>query len=117
LLNKAQWTDVDNFNPFDIDSNGAVELPPATDPNADNYDRQYASWDPVEGWLNPYTRSWVLMHTITHEIGHALGGYEHSPYPWCLMHQYSMDWKRQDYLSDWFRARLMVHNVIRVIPE
>ena len=117
LFNKDEWTGEDNFNPFDIDNNGYIELPPAIDPNADNNANQYAEGDPNIGWQNPYTKAWVLKHTITHEIGHALGGYEHSPFPWCLMHQYSYDWKRQDFLSDWYRAKLIVHNVIRVIPE
>jgi hypothetical protein len=123
LLDKSQWDNLgsqgyqEQLNPFDIDNNGYVELPPATDPYADNSSNQYATYDPVYGWQNPYTKDWVLMLTITHEIGHALGGYNHSPFPNCLMHQYSYDWKRQDYISDWFRARMLVHNVVRELPE
>ena len=118
LLNNNQWNAIGNLSPFDIDNNSYVELPFASDPDADNNSKQYATYDAVSGtWTNPYTKSWVLMHTITHEIGHALGGYQHSPYPNCLMHKYSYDWKRADYISDWFRARLMVHNKIRELPN
>jgi hypothetical protein len=116
LLDKNEWTGEMNLSPFDIDNNGYIELPPAIDPYSDNSSNQYATYDDDE-WKNPYTKAWVLMHTITHEIGHALGGYKHSPFPDCLMHDYSYDWKRQDFMSDWYRARLMVHNKIREIPK
>jgi hypothetical protein len=120
MLNKIDWIGNQNLSPFDIDNNGYIELPPATDPNApnDNRPNQHAYCDENgNNCENPYTKAWVLMHIVTHEIGHALGGYDHSPFPWCLMHTYAYDWKRQDFISDWYRARLMVHNVIREIPE
>jgi len=120
MLNKIDWTGDQNLNPFDIDNNGYVEMPPAIDPNAANGNRphQHAYCDEYgNNCENPYTKAWVLMHIITHEIGHALGGWDHSPFPWCLMHTYAYDWKRQDFISDWYRARLMVHNVNRAIPE
>ena len=118
LLDKNDWAGELQLNPFDIDNNGYIELPPAIDPYADNSPNQYAAYDNnANRWINPYTKAWVLKHTITHEIGHALGGYAHSPFPNCLMHDYSFDWKRQDYMSDWYRARLIVHNKVRQLPK
>jgi hypothetical protein len=120
MLNKVDWTGDLNLSPFDIDNNGLVELPPAVDPNAldGNRPKQHAYCDEYgNNCENPYTKAWVLMHIVTHEIGHALGGWDHSPFPWCLMHTYAYDWSRQDFISDWYRAKLMVHNVIREIPE
>ena len=124
LLDKNEWyvdanagNDKLQLSPLDIDNNGYIELPPAIDPYADNSSNQYATYDPVQGWINPYTKAWVLMHTITHEIVHALGGYEHSPFPNCLMHEYSYDYRRQDYISDWYRAKLIVHNKLRELPQ
>jgi hypothetical protein len=85
------------LNPFDIDKDGKVELPVATDPDKDNS-------------ADEYTLEQVLTHTITHEICHALAGPSHSAEPSCLMYNWSVDWKRDGYLSDGYRALLRVHN-------
>jgi len=109
----GEWENAGHLNPFDIDNNGFVELPPATDPNANNSSKQYATGDDVAGWQNAYTKAWVLKHTISHEICHVLAGPLHSEDPKGLMYKYSNNWKRADYLSDWYRSLLMIHNKTR----
>jgi len=113
LATHSEWESAGHLNPFDIDNNGFVELPPATDPRADNSSRQFASYDSVAGWQNGYTKAWVLKHTISHEICHVLAGPLHSEDPNDLMYKYSSNWKRADYLSDWYRSLLMIHNKTR----
>ncbi len=87
-----------DLSPFDIDGNGRVELPVASD---------------LGNIVNEYDLDQVLMHTITHEIGHALAGPTHTNDPACLMYQYSNNWSRADYLSDIYRSLLRVHNITR----
>jgi parallel beta-helix repeat protein len=98
--NKDTWSSSEQVSPFDINNNGKVELPFASDPNqvreSDEYDLRH-----------------VWIHTITHEICHALAGDSHSSDPRCLMYGWSTDWKRQDFLSDGYRALLRVHNIKR----
>jgi predicted Zn-dependent protease len=53
------------------------------------------------------------MHTITHELGHAVAGPYHTKDPTCLMHYQAIDWKRDHYLSDYYRSLLKVHNRMR----
>jgi hypothetical protein len=112
LLNHDEWNveEQGELSPFDVNNNRFIELPyVATPEEADNNEH--------DGFGNFYTKAWVLKHTISHEIGHALGGYEHSPIPYCLMYGYSPDWKRDHFLSDWFRSRLRMHNKIRQMPS
>jgi len=113
LATHAEWQSAGHINPFDIDNNGAVELPPATDPKADNSSKQYATYDQDAGWQDGYTRAWVLKHTVSHEICHVLAGPLHSEDPNDLMYKYSSNWKRADYLSDWYRSLLKIHNKTR----
>jgi hypothetical protein len=101
------WESSGELSPFNIDSDDAVELPYQLDPEA---------IDPAseqDEFGNRYTKVWVLRHTTTHEMGHAMGGVEHSLDPKCLMFEYSNNWARPDYICDWFKARLKVHNQIR----
>jgi hypothetical protein len=109
LIDKSLWTAEGHLNPFDIDANGYVELPPAKDPSTgvDNFNNQHDAQD------RPYTKARVLMHTITHEMIHVLAGPWHSKVPECVMYQYSTDWKRDDYLSNGYRELLRIHNQIR----
>ncbi len=99
-----QWESEGNLNPFDIDKNGFVELPTASDP-LDNID---SNQHDDQG--RPYTKARVVMHTILHEICHVLAGSFHSSITKDLMYKYSRDWKRDDYLSDWYRSMLEIHN-------
>jgi hypothetical protein len=103
----GDWTEEGRLNPFDIDNNGYVELPPASDPDADNSDKQH------DHLGKPYDKARVLQHTITHEIIHVLGGPKHSKVSTCVMYEFSNNWKRDDYLSDWYRSRLEIHNIVR----
>jgi len=103
LLTHDEWETFGQLSPFDIDSDGVVELPFATDPDAIDP----ASEQDQGG--KPYTKARVLKHTTTHEMGHALG-IAHVYNPECLMYRWSPDWRRDDYICDESRARLKVHN-------
>ena len=110
LLNNAQWQTGGNLSPFDIDDDDIIENPTVTlvaDADANEQD----------DFGNLYTKQWVLKHTTTHEIGHAIGGLDHSDFFYCLMYGYSDDWKRDHFLSNQFRFRLKIHNQIRELPS
>jgi hypothetical protein len=114
LITRDDWETSGHLNPFDIDNNGYIELPMASNPKADNRSKQYATYIPGEDrWENPYVKAWVLMHTTTHEVCHVLAGPWHSENPLDVMYKYSNNWKRADYLSDWYRSLLLVHNEMR----
>jgi hypothetical protein len=107
LMNSADWEKKGHLNPFDIDHDGAVELPMANNPDADNYSKQHDDKQVA------YTKARVLQHTMTHEIIHALAGPWHSKDPKCVMYEYSTNWKRDDYLCDQYRSQLKIHNKSR----
>ena len=106
LKTHTEWAS-GNLSPFDIDNNGYVELPAASDPTADIFANQHDK----KG--RPYSKARVLQHTITHEICHVLAGPKHSYDPDCVMYEWSADWRRDDHLSDDYRSLLMVINKIR----
>ena len=110
LLTHAEWQTSGNLSPFDIDDDDVIENPTVTllaDADANEQD----------DFGNLYTKQWVLKHTTTHEIGHAFGGLDHSDFFYCLMYGYSDDWKRDHFLSNQFRSRLKIHNVVRELPS
>jgi hypothetical protein len=83
---------------FDINNDGRVELPLATNP---------AAIDPG----SEYTRAQALKHTITHEVGHAAGAAkEHDTDARCVMYKYSRDWRRDDCFSAVALGQLQIHN-------
>jgi len=100
MVKEAMDTFDGDLNPFDIDNDGLVELPLATDPTV--IDPAYE-----------YDLSLVFIHTITHEMAHALAGPSHTNDPACLMYRYSVNWSRQDYLSDYYKSLLRIHNIVR----
>jgi hypothetical protein len=106
LATHAEWQDPEygRLSPFDINNDGYVELPLASDPYTVNQFDQNG---------HPYTKRRVLKHTITHEIGHALAGAYHSNDPECVMYKYSNNWKRDHNLSDYYKSLLRVHNIRR----
>jgi len=110
LLTHLEWQTGGNLSPFDIDNDDVIENPTVTllaDADANEQD----------DFGNLYTKQWVLKHTLTHEIGHAIGGLAHSDFSYCLMYGYSDDWKRDHFLSNQFRSRLKIHNKIREMPS
>ncbi|MEI6149713.1 MAG: hypothetical protein WCS01_11485, partial [bacterium] len=84
----------------DIDDDGLVELP------------TYKS-TPVNA-ADEYTKAQVLLHSITHEMGHAtgingaFGG--HCNDSTCLMYQYSNNWKRDGHFCNDCRGMILIHN-------
>jgi hypothetical protein len=84
------------LNPFDIDSDGLVELPVAANPRQVN--QQFV-----------YRKEHVLMHTISHELGHALG-MTHNTDAACLMYKESPNWSRTECLSLDSKAQIQIHN-------
>jgi hypothetical protein len=99
LASSDDWAAGGSLNPFDIDGDGFVELPLATDPN--NITSQ------------EYGLSHVLKHTITHEMAHALAGPSHTNDPTCVMYRYSNNWGRHNHLSDYYKSLLRIHNIVR----
>ena len=89
-----------DLSPFDIDRDGLVELPLAVNPYDIPSDSEYSLKE-------------VLLHTITHELAHALAGPPHTNDPICLMYEYSNNWDRADHLSDYYRSILRIHNLTR----
>jgi hypothetical protein len=81
---------------FDINNNGVVELPVSSDPN--NINTTYE-----------YTKAQVLKHTITHEMGHAVGMLHNSDST-CVMYQYSNNWSRDGHFSNTAIAQMRIHN-------
>ena len=54
----------------------------------------------------------VLKHTISHEIGHAIGaaGINHLSDPNGLMYSITPNWRRDVWFSDQAKANILIHN-------
>jgi predicted Zn-dependent protease len=63
----------------------------------------------TQGQTTEYTRPQVLKHTITHELGHAIG-MDHNKVRACLMYEYSTNWSRDTAFSEAARRQIMIHN-------
>jgi hypothetical protein len=81
---------------FDIDNNGMVELPVASDPSSIDRTREY-------------TKAHALKHTITHEVGHAVG-MTHSTDSSCVMYDSSVNWSRDGKFSNTAVGQMKIHN-------
>jgi uncharacterized repeat protein (TIGR01451 family) len=99
---------VQQLSPFDIDGNGLVELPLTLNPvsctSANNpvgcIDRNFE-----------YSKAHILKHTITHEVGHAIGmPREHDADARCVMFTSSNNWSRDDCFSTVAQGQVLIHN-------
>ena len=87
-----------NLSPFDINRNGLVELPVAS-----------SSGSIVPGY--EYTKAQVVKHTVTHEMGHAVGvPSTHTEDAGCLMYKYSNNWSRDGYFGPATKGYIKIHN-------
>jgi hypothetical protein len=84
---------------LDVDGDGLVELPIANDP-----------YSPMnDAYAYEYTKAQVLKHTLTHELGHAVG-MAHTAVSECVMYEYTINWGRDGFFSDSARAAMRIHN-------
>jgi hypothetical protein len=84
------------FTIFNIDNSDTVELPVVS--SAASIISAYE-----------YKKMQVLKHTITHEMGHAVGMI-HNSNASCVMYEYSNDWSRDGTFSDTAKAQMQIHN-------
>lgn len=91
-----------SYSVFDADADGRVENPIVSDPA----DLEPSRLDPGE-----YTLKQVQLHTILHEMGHAVGMDEqHTSDPDCLMYEQSINWDRAGHFSPAARSQILIHN-------
>jgi len=84
---------------LDVDADRRVELPVIGDPsNAANDTYQYE-----------YSKSQVIKHTLTHELGHSVGN-AHNTCDTCLMYQWSANWSRDGAFSQAEKDKIYIHN-------
>jgi hypothetical protein len=81
---------------MDINSNGLVELPSASDPSLDLSSSES-------------TMSQVIKHTVTHEMGHAIGMI-HNAVSTCVMYNTSNNWRRDHCFSSDSQSLMQIHN-------
>jgi len=91
-----------HYSVFDAEGDGMVENPMLGDSAMLNKHQQ----DPGE-----YTLEQVQLHTVLHEMGHAVGMDEqHTVDPSCLMYQKSINWNRAGHFSPAARSQILIHN-------
>ena len=83
-----------------------VENPVVDDPVNLSPDPSGMNPDPGE-----YTLKQVQLHTVLHEMGHAVGMDEqHTSDPLDLMYEESINWSRAGHFSPYSQSQILVHN-------
>ena len=95
LQGGASWNWAQDLSAHDIDNDGKVELPRNNEV-------------PVPA-ANEYTEAQAVRHTITHEMGHAVGT-GHCNVDTCLMYHTSINWSRDGHFSNNCRGMILIHN-------
>jgi hypothetical protein len=91
-----------DYSSFDTDADGHVENPIVADPSG---------LDPLKLDTGEYTLQQVQLHTVLHEMGHAVGMDEqHTSDPDCLMYKESINWDRAGHFSPAARSQILIHN-------
>jgi hypothetical protein len=94
-----------DFSVFDADGDGFVENPILDDTAPLKKD----ATTPDAGY--EYTAEQVQLHTVLHEMGHAVGmDAQHTSDPSCLMYEYSLDWDRAGHFSPYAQSQILIHN-------
>jgi hypothetical protein len=91
-----------HYSVFDAEGDGRVENPAVDDS---------ASLDPNQLDAGEYTLEQVQLHTVLHEMGHAVGmSDQHTADPSCLMYNGFYDWDRAGHFSPAARSQILIHN-------
>ena len=91
-----------HFSVFDAEGDGQVENPIVTDA---------AVLDPGNLDSGEYAAEQVQLHTVLHEMGHAVGmDGQHTSDSTCLMYEQSTNWSRADHFSPAARSQILIHN-------
>jgi hypothetical protein len=70
-----------------------------------------AGLDPGQQDPGEYTLPQVQLHTVLHEMGHAVGMSEwHTSDSDCLMYEESINWDRAGHFSPAARGQILIHN-------
>ncbi|MBT8369711.1 MAG: thrombospondin type 3 repeat-containing protein, partial [Deltaproteobacteria bacterium] len=91
-----------HYSAFDAEGDGRVENPIVTDS---------AVLDKNKLDSGEYSLQQVQLHTVLHEMGHAVGmDAQHTSDPSCLMYKDPINWDRAGHFSDSARSQILIHN-------
>lgn len=91
-ISNPEWIRGHELSTFDTNNDGRIENPSGT-------------------ITTQYTPEQIQLHTVIHEMGHAVGcDKEHTSDPACVMYDDSPDWDRAGHFSTHAREQIYIHN-------